>query len=60
MTEKGRPKKYVTIEMWNVFMTNHWKHLKWKVNGLLLGMIILVSLTITILFGVASMIFRGA
>ena len=57
MTERGRPARYLTVEKWDIFMTNHWKHLKWKVNGLIVGMIILVSLTVTILFGVASIVF---
>ena len=38
----GRPRKWLSIEEWNSFKNNEWRHLNWKVTAML-------ALTTTIL-----------
>ena len=38
MSEKrgrGQPRKYLRIDEWQRFLNNDWRHMNWKVNGLL-------------------------
>ena len=56
MTERGRPARYLTIDRFEKFIGNDWRHALWKINGLLVGFIIVIGLLVTILFGVASLI----
>ena len=45
---RGRPRKYLTTEEWNKWLGNHWRHMIWKVNGMIALMVIMIGFLIAI------------
>lgn len=56
MNERGRPKKYLTIEEWQKFLNNHWKTLNRDVLWLKL---LIVGIFIAVIAGLIINLFGG-
>lgn len=51
MNKRGRPRRYLQIDTWEQFIRNDWRHMRWKVNGLL-GMLGVVVVLMACVFGI--------
>jgi len=53
-SNSGRKPKYLQIKQWEKFLTNDWRHLNWKVNGL----IALMSLGVAFIVAIFALALR--
>ncbi len=44
----GRKPKYLTVERFEAWLNNHWKHMTWKVNGIIAILIVVIMFLIAI------------
>ena len=51
--------KYLTIEAFNAFKNNDFRHLKWEVHGIGIGVLILLGLVTTIFALALAKLFGG-
>ena len=55
----SRPREYLRLDEWEKFLNNHWRHMTWKVNGLVGGMAVIVGFLVAILCAMLAMIYGG-
>lgn len=47
--ENERETRYLKTSVFKKFLANDWRHMAWKVNGLVAGVILLIALVVTII-----------
>jgi len=50
--------RYVPYKEWKIFLTNHWRHMNWKVNGLI-GVVIAILAFVAAIFTLVTMLAFG-
>lgn len=50
--KRGRPREYLRLDEWRRFLSNDWKHLTWKVNGMIVLMSI-IAIFLAVIFSIS-------